>query len=269
MVEVVNEPRFFGSPKGCIISAIVFQRTHSLEEIKKYSQLPSDVFDKELEEMLENGILRRSIFDDSYWIKNDELFEEYRVYHKNEAVMHLEQHERGDSAQIPRVRESITKWIDDWSKPKDFPLFFSNQHFFLYGRLLDDFSKDLICHAKREVIVSNPFVERCNLSDALFAAARKKVNVKLITRSLNNPLEKYKEEKQEYHDELKKVGVEIIYKNLVHAKIIVVGSEVAVISSMNFQTNSSGGRTWEAGMVSLDKNVINKICKALDYYLVS
>ena len=57
------------------------------------------------------------------------------------------------------------KWIDDWARVKSFPLFFENKHFFLYGRLLDDFSKDLICNARREVVVVNRLVRGNFMSD--------------------------------------------------------------------------------------------------------
>ena len=77
--------------------------------------------------------------------------------------------------------------------------------------------------------------------------------------------EKFPEEKEEYHEKLRKTGVEIVYKDQIHAKLIVVDNEAAIISSMNFQNSSSGGKTWEAGLISLDKNVINVVSDSINY----
>ena len=46
-------------------------------------------------------------------------------------------------------------------------------------------------------------------------------------------------------------------------KIIVVDRKIAVDSSMNFFPNSSAGASWEAGMVSIDSNVIDRIVKSI------
>ena len=77
--------------------------------------------------------------------------------------------------------------------------------------------------------------------------------------------EKVPEEKKEYHKKLREQGVEIIYKNQIHAKMIVVDNAVAIISSMNFQSSSSGGKTWEAGIISLDKNVVSVVTDSINY----
>jgi phosphatidylserine/phosphatidylglycerophosphate/cardiolipin synthase-like enzyme len=62
---------------------------------------------------------------------------------------------------------------------------------------------------------------------------------------------------------LKKSGINVIYDKSVHAKLIVIDNEVAVISSMNFSLTSSGGKSWEAGIVSIEENVINSIIDSI------
>jgi len=49
----------------------------------------------------------------------------------------------------------------------------------------------------------------------------------------------------------------------VHAKLVIVDDEVAIVSSMNFNQSSSAGKTWEAGLVTIDGRVINSIRKAV------
>ena len=53
-----------------------------------------------------------------------------------------------------------------------------------------------------------------------------------------------------------------------HSKIITVDNKVAIASSMNFYSGSSGGASKEAGIVSIDEKVVesatNYIRKLLD-----
>ena len=44
--------------------------------------------------------------------------------------------------------------------------------------------------------------------------------------------------------------------NQIHSKIMVVDNSIAVVSSMNFYSGSSGGASKEAGIVSMDKQVV-------------
>jgi hypothetical protein len=263
---MINEPQFWGSWKSRIISSVVLYNVHDRNNIQKYSELSPDIFDKVLNELLELRVVTHDPTDDTYWITGN-IYQKYRSFFNDMQIEVEKIEEKTSIAQMVEGdrKHNLRKWITDWSKVKAFPLFFENKHFFLYGRLLDDFSKDLICIANRNVVVVNPFVDSCNLSDTLNVARRKNVNVKLITRSPDNVNEKYPEEKQEYHQKLRELGVDIIYKKNIHGKLIVVDGEVAIVSSMNFQSSSSGGKTWEAGIVSLDPNVVNIVSKSIQY----
>ena len=86
-----------------------------------------------------------------------------------------------------------------------------------------------------------------------------KVDVKLLTRPPEMDWDEYKERKKEYHSHLQQDKVEVIYNKVVHAKIIVVDRAVAIVSSMNFNPRSSGGASWEAGLVTIDKKVVEEI----------
>ena len=46
------------------------------------------------------------------------------------------------------------------------------------------------------------------------------------------------------------------YDKQIHSKIMVVDNSIAVVSSMNFYSGSSGGASKEAGIVSMDKQVV-------------
>jgi len=52
----------------------------------------------------------------------------------------------------------IISWINQWKEPRELDFSLEHEQFFLEGRHLDDFSKELIAHAKSEVLVVNPFI---------------------------------------------------------------------------------------------------------------
>jgi len=91
---------------------------------------------------------------------------------------------------------------------------------------------------------------------------KKGVDVKVITRP---PKDRYPDKlvrKQEYHQKLKNEGISLVYDENVHAKLIVVDNAVAISSSMNFFPESSAGVSWEAGLISIDPQVVDSIVKS-------
>jgi predicted transcriptional regulator len=156
-------------------------------------------------------------------------------------------------------RTELLKWINQWREARGLNFSLEHEHFFLEGRHLDDFSKELISHAKSDVLVVNPFIQHCDLSDTLIEVKKKGINVNVITRP---PKDQYPDKlvrKQEYHQRLKDEGISLVYKEKVHAKLIVVDTVIAISSSMNFFPESSAGVSWEAGLVSIDQQVVDSI----------
>jgi phosphatidylserine/phosphatidylglycerophosphate/cardiolipin synthase-like enzyme len=129
-------------------------------------------------------------------------------------------------------------------------------HFFLDGRRLDSFTKWVIDRADSEVVVVNPFVKECDLSQQLIESRIRGLRVLLVTR----PPE---ESARRCHLKMKENNVVIHYDSDVHAKVVVVDGAVAVVSSMNFVSESSAGQSWEAGIVTTDPRVIASIDKAI------
>ena len=92
--------------------------------------------------------------------------------------------------------------------------------------------------------------------------ASKKVRVVLVTHP---PEEKnqFPKDRQEYHKILKEEGVKLIYNKKVHAKLLVIDRAVAMVSSMNFYGGSSGGVSWEAGLVSIEDTVVENVANSI------
>lgn len=73
----------------------------------------------------------------------------------------------------------------------------------------------------------------------------------------------YLEKKLEYHSILKEEGGILTYNKQVHAKLIIADRAVAITSSMNFYSASSGGASWEAGLVTTEKTVVEAIANSI------
>lgn len=102
-------------------------------------------------------------------------------------------------------------------------------------------------------MVVNPYVEKCNLSESLITASERGVSVLLITRSPDQDRNGYrKNAKIEYHKALKESKVELYYNESVHAKMFILDGQVLTSSSMNLYSESTAGKSWESGIVSID-----------------
>jgi len=236
---VISEPRFWSSWKGRIIRAIVLEGLYTRNEILKMIQLEEKQFEQALTELFQTKflvILGKAMEEDRFWVNSTELCNEYRSYFKN-------------------LQESLVDWVNQWRMQEKVES--EHNHFFLEDKLLYDFSERLIEHANVEILVTNPYVDRCHLSNTLMSMPDKGINVKLITRL---PPE---QQKREYLSKLSKKGVSILYDSSVHAKLIVVDRRVGIVSSMNFFATSSGGASWEAGLVTIEENIVQSIARSI------
>jgi phosphatidylserine/phosphatidylglycerophosphate/cardiolipin synthase-like enzyme len=147
----------------------------------------------------------------------------------------------------------FNKWIADWRNARrglDFSM--ESKHFFLGGADLDDFIKNLINGAENNILLSNPYVEMCYLTDFLIDACARGIDIQIVLRPESNNLKRV-----ECQSRLREKGIVLRCDDRVHSKIIVVDGKVAVVSSMNFYSGSSGGASNEAGIVSIDGNVVD------------
>ena len=55
----------------------------------------------------------------------------------------------------------------------------------------------------------------------------------------------------------------MMYHNDLHAKLIIIDDLVAVVSSMNFMQRAAAGITWEAGIVTMNKEIVDSIKTSL------
>jgi len=262
---IINEPKYWGSWKGRVIRAIAIDDEHSWEDILLLTELSPNTLRKVLAEMFNVNILEKGKDNDgfpTYWITDEVLCNEYRNFFADQDLGFNEREPENPVIISEEETTDLTKWITSWIKFKELDISLEPKHFYLDGRYLDELSKDLISRAKQEALIVNPYVDECNLSNTMLDAVKNGANVILITRPPDDR-DAYNNEKLEYYSKLKEVGVKLGYNKKVHSKLIVVDSSVAIVSSMNFYSSSSGGKSWEAGLVSIEETVVNSVAKSI------
>ena len=261
------EPPYYRSWKGRVLEAIAVENIRDWNGILDYTQLSPENLNTAISELYKLDIITRKD-DGLYWIKNIDMYHQYRSYfddiqaYKLPLIQHKEQPETAIEKTLPKD-DNIAKWVAKWRDFKNLSFSLDARHFFLEGTYLDDLSKDLIRQARKEVLLVNPFIEQCHLSNTLIDAVTNKSNVIVITRPILDPAPEIREEKIAYHESLKKEGIKINYDRRIHAKLLVVDQQIAVISSMNFYSFSTGGSSWEAGMISIDDAIVNSVHKVI------
>ena len=213
-----------------------------------------------LAEMYDLEILKKR--GKTYWVV-PEIYEEYRqllTSNQNQTEIVLDKTPVKFSEE---KQKELAGWIDQWRQVKKLDFSLENKHFFLVGRHLDELSKELISNAKSEVLVVNPYVNHCDLSNTLRNASKNNVIVNLVTRPPGRRSKYTQHDMREYHKLLKEDGVKVIYNKAVHAKLIVVDRAVAVTSSMNLFSTSSSGASWEAGLISVEEKVVESVVNSV------
>jgi phosphatidylserine/phosphatidylglycerophosphate/cardiolipin synthase-like enzyme len=155
--------------------------------------------------------------------------------------------------------DALIQWLVQWVGDKPVSLSVESKQFFLAGMELEELARDVIGKAQDEILVTSPYVDSCHLATALQRAVERRVKVKVVARRpITATIDALKAECQA---NLRKEGVVIHYINQIHSKIIIIDRKIAIISSMNLYSGSTGGATLEAGIVSFDKKVVDSATK--------
>lgn len=236
-----KKPEYWDSWKGQIIRAIVLDGAYTKNEILKTTGLTETKFETGCDALFTDNILKER-YTDRFWVNSRDLCNEYREF-------------------VKTIQGSLIDWLNGWREHKRINRILN--HFFLDDKLLDELSEKLIENAYLDVLVANPFVYPCHLSNTLIKAIKKGTRVRLVTRHITDRLRYQYEKKEKYHSKLKKEGVSITYDDSVHAKLIVVDRAVAIVSSMNFIASSMGGASYEAGLVTVEPDVVHSVALSI------
>lgn len=237
---MIPEPRFWSSPKGQIIRAIVLDASYTRKEILETTRLKRDRFEEALDELFYTGLILEKA-KDRLWVNSVALCNEYRSYWKE-------------------GKQILIDLVNKWRKEERIDT--ELNHFFLEDKLLDKFSENLIENARSEILVTSLYIEQCHISNSLISMSQKGINIKLVMRKPTESQYQY-EKKMKYLSQLAQEGVYVAIDDSIHAKLIVVDRTVAVVSSMNFGATSSGGASWEAGLVTVEENVVQSVMASI------
>ena len=235
-------PKYWNTSKGRVLLEVLVKGTYAKSNLIKKTGLDEKQLETVLDDLVQLELINHNDDYSRFWSNSRELSIQYNDFYERNRV---------------KIIEKFHEWKYEKWKNSDL------NHFFVEDDLLDELAEVLIKEANREVLVINPFVDRCHLSNTLIRAVENGIDVKLITSSpQSNRYNPYRRE--QYHVKLKDKGVSIIYDDLIHPKIIVVDRSIAIISSMNFLASSSGGGSYEAGLVTIEPEVVKKICSSIE-----
>jgi hypothetical protein len=250
---------YWGSWKGRVIKAISIDGVYSWEEIRditglsyqSLNQVLAELFDAKAIYKIENGQYR----------VNRELYKEYNEYFRN---IKYNEEKKDKNIKITKDQQSNLKGrIDEWKDLNRLNISLKLGHFYLDGEFLDQLSKFLIKESQKQVLVVNPFVGKCNLSDALIQASKDGKDVMLVTRPPDKKNSLYGDKTDEYHSIIRNSGIKLVYNSVVHAKLMVIDRAVAIASSMNLTVTSTAGASWEAGIISVEENIVESVMDSI------
>ncbi len=251
--------QYWGSWKGRVIKAISIDGVYSWEEIRDLTGLSRQTLNQVLAELFDAKAIYK--LEDGQYRVNRELYKEYNEYFRN---LGKTKESREKNVRITKDQQTNLKGrIDEWKDLNRLDVSLKSGHFYLDGEFLDQLSKFLIKESQKQVLIVNPFVGKCNLSDSLIQAAKDGKDVLLVTRPPDTRNSLYGDKNDEYHKIIRNSGIELIYNNVVHAKLMVIDRAVAIASSMNLTVTSTAGASWEAGIISVDENVVESVMDSI------
>jgi phosphatidylserine/phosphatidylglycerophosphate/cardiolipin synthase-like enzyme len=244
----MEPPKYFGTKTGKVIQLIVDIGGAEWEDLIELPDLSRIDLKKIIDELLNNNELYNKF--GTFYVSSD-LYWAYRNYENN-------------TKKSENIKDNFSEKINAWlSTIIDSNTGLLDSHYYLEGTYIDQFTRFVIDKGTKDILVINPYIMICHLTDHLIEAKKRGLNVTIITRDPSEERDNYSSLKQECHKILSDNGITIYYKKNIHAKILVVDNDVAIVSSMNFYAGSIAGKTWESGIVSVNKEVVNSVKKSI------
>jgi len=256
--------KYLDTLKGQVIKTIAVDGIRKWGEIRDALGFTDAQLRPLIKELKSDGLIEEKY--DGLWLDYD-LWLGYKAYYGDEwAITKLEdlKQEREEKERLLVLREKrksethLVRRFQEWIKFKNINIKQKNSHVYLKGDLLDSLVSDLLPRSKKEILIVNPFIEKCSQCDELLTASQRGLDVKIITQSTVKDYEgRRKKAKIKYHKTIKESDIEFYYNESVHAKLIILDDQVLTASSMNLYSESVAGKLWEAGIVTTDLSNIN------------
>ena len=254
-----EKPRHWNTWKGKVLRTIILDNTSTLNDIQNKSGLTQMQLKEVMDDMQHSNIIRMTIVNGKYeWqVTDDDLFRAYLSAMENQ----VDVVEKSGKIATEQIRYH-TEWIKSWFDQDDVDGSLDNLHFFLEGKPLEFITKRLMERSQNSIYIVHPFVDITGIGTTLRVAAMRGVEVLLISGNPHNNVER-----QKLYNTLMDAKVKLYYSGTdsgaVNSKILAVDDEIAIVSSMNFTKGAEAAITWETGIVTADKKVVDSAIKAI------
>ena len=260
-----QSPKYFGTWQGKVIKSLVLHGNEpvSFNKLMEETEFTAKALLRALAPLRQANVVKYE--GKNYFLVDELLRQEWTKFLATEADSEGKtQQIVTETKQVSTISSSnkepgLVQWILQWHEMRNLNFPIESKHFFLEGEYLDELARVLIGKAQQQILVTNPFIDSCHLTKNLENAVLRKISVKVVARRPKDTIDDAT--KRACQASLKKAGMLIHYDNQIHAKIIVIDSKVAIVSSMNLYSASSGGFTKEAGIVSIDRTVVASVSK--------
>jgi hypothetical protein len=254
-----DSPRYWNSWKGKVLKAIIIDGVDTWASLFTKTDLLDYEVNTALSELYDLDIIKKE--DDTYKVIDNEYLEYY-----NYKVKKLKPRSNKEEIQVFRdwingisdyiksrnAENTVIYSFIEWTLGNKIDFNLQSEHIFLNDDMLDRASKDIIRMSNESVYVTNPFVDSCNTSDLIKEKADS-CDVRLLTRKPT------RESIENCHSVLNNSGVALMTNERVHSKVILVDNLIAVVSSMNLYSGSTGGRSKDASIVTWEKKNIESM----------
>ena len=253
--------KYLWTAKGDILEAIINYGAGDLGDIEEIFEMKTAEYGTGFKEPFNELIQEGEIFlnEQGYYEARPELVEAYTYFEQNmheylePPLGYEDEYPEPIIEKYPSIISSVESWVQ-LQKPE---IVYTNEHFYLEGHYLDSFTRFILTNAFNTIIVVNPFFDFSTSTQLMVKAKRNGKIVVMVTRPPRGPYF------LKLHTTLKKEGVKMMYHTDLHAKLIIIDDLVAVVSSMNFMQRAAAGITWEAGIVTMNKEIVDSIKTSL------
>ena len=242
-----QENRHVATWKEEIVKAIVFDGEKTWNRIQQVTGLSDLALKEALDELIELGIIEKR---NENYVVNIELWSDFFSEHDYSSRL------------SKKKNKALLDWINRWLNKERLDFSLEKGHFYLYGKRLYDFSKKIMEQAESEILISNPDVNECPLTDTLKKLSKNGKTVKVITQPPAEESSLHRWHKKECHSSLTEAGITVICNKKINARIIAVDRKVAIISSSNF-SHSSVPDFLDSGIISVEETVVDEITNSL------
>jgi len=260
MFEIMSDkPKHFGTDTGHVFGNIAILNYLSSRELSRELGISKD----ELYELIGVLLKDKSIY---IWKNNTEYRPDTKL--KQDWLDYLDSLSEEEKDELfwegyeLEIEEDLpwSRFMYSFCENNEITYTSDQGFFYLPDELLAIFQDLILTRPAKRMLIVNPFINYQLLKKKLIILRGKGTLIEIITRPPALDSQEYK-----IHTELSEKGIKIYYNDTIHAKMIILDDELALISSMNFikqsvtPYNSPIRGSWESGVVITKPEILTEI----------